>query len=125
MHGPHCGWIEYQLPDGALYYVYPMRRVIADLDLRDGDVLNSVNHYFTHHEYSGRAPEGMELWLRQGERDKHGFRPLRYYLVKHEQRTASLYKDHAYWDAGWNKNKGAIEDDRTCSESDFASDVWG
>lgn len=109
------GWIEYQPPGGTIYYVHPTRRITADLDLRDDKVLDSVNRYFEHPKDGRPAPVGMELWLREGESGKQGFRPVRHYLVNHEKKAVSPSEDDTYWD-GRNMDKETSEDDRECFE---------
>jgi hypothetical protein len=72
------GWIEYQLPDGTVYYVHPTRRVMTDVDLRIDSVLDIVTEYINRLR-DGSAPQGMEMWVREGQaqksksKSKHGF----------------------------------------------------
>jgi hypothetical protein len=72
------GWIEYQLPDGTVYYVHPTRRVTTDVDLRIDSVLDIVTEYINRLR-DGSAPQGMEMWVREGQaqksksKSKHGF----------------------------------------------------
>ncbi|KAF5369694.1 hypothetical protein D9615_010149 [Tricholomella constricta] len=105
------GWIEYQLPDGTVYYVHPTRRVTADIDLREDKKLDAVIAYFEHHKDSGGAPAGMELWLCENEANsgKRGFQPVRFW-VNHKQRMVSLDQSSANGDAG--RSRKAVEDDQ-------------
>jgi hypothetical protein len=59
------GWIEYQLPDGTVYYVHPTRRVTPDVDMRVDRVLDIVTAYLERKK-DGSVPQRMELWVREG-----------------------------------------------------------
>ena len=45
LHLHDLRWIEYQPPDGTVYYVHPTRRVTTDVDLRIDSVLDIVMEY--------------------------------------------------------------------------------
>ncbi|KAF8076962.1 hypothetical protein FPV67DRAFT_1715819 [Lyophyllum atratum] len=98
------GWLEYQLPDGTVYYVHPTRRVTADLDLREERTLEALSAYFEDHKDCGGAPQGMELWLRESvvikgsgsgskKKGKGRFEPARFW-VNHKQRMVSVDQAH-------------------------------
>lgn len=113
-HGPRLhdlGWIEYQLPDGTVYYVHPTRRVTTDIDLREDKKLDAITVYFENHKDSGGAPAGMEMWLQNAELTKRGFAPARVW-VDHRARIVSLDKLPQNGDAS--KAKKPAEDDRKC-----------
>ncbi|KAG5642968.1 hypothetical protein DXG03_001816 [Asterophora parasitica] len=113
------GWIEYQLPDGTVYYVHPTRRVTANIDLRDDTKLDAVTAYFgvQGHTDGAGAPAGVELWLREDElqRTHGGFRPVRFW-VNHLQRTVARDQPAVNGDAAGKKKKRAVEDDQLDAE---------
>ncbi|KAF8886908.1 hypothetical protein BD779DRAFT_1672962 [Infundibulicybe gibba] len=70
------GWVEHLLPDESLYYVHPGYQVVADMDLEDEKLLDTVMTYLQNH--SDVMPPGKELWLRDAESREGGFIPLRW-----------------------------------------------
>lgn len=66
------GWIEYVLPDAAIYYVHPTMRVVTDIDLRSVRQLDLVMKYLDRGT-SGegfKVPQGCELWVRDAANGK-------------------------------------------------------
>ena len=74
-----------------MYYVHPTRRVTTDVDLRTDSVLDIVTAYLERQK-EGSAPQGMELWVREGQksRSKQGLLvPMRCW-VDHRKRLVQL-----------------------------------
>jgi hypothetical protein len=99
------GWIEYQLPDGIVYYVHPTRRVTTDIDLRQNKKLDAVTAFLDRHRNTV-VPIGMELWIREGEITKKGFVPVNFW-VDHGRRVVVSDQD-----SGKAGRKKPTEDDR-------------
>jgi len=106
------GWIEYQLPDGTLYYVHPTRRVTTDVDLRVDTVLDIVTAYLERQK-DGNVPQGLEMWVREGQPQKSRSRrgslvPVRCW-VDHRKRVVQF--DRANEANGNAKGKNVETDD--------------
>lgn len=65
------GWIEQALPHGAKYFVNPRIQATTDVDLRNLAKLEAVMSVV---EMAGSAPEGCEMWAREGPAVKRGWR---------------------------------------------------
>ncbi|KAG1859317.1 hypothetical protein DFJ58DRAFT_840189 [Suillus subalutaceus] len=65
------GWIEQALPHGAKYFVNPRIQATTDVDLRNLSKLDAVMSVV---ETAGSAPEGCEMWARDGPVVKRGWR---------------------------------------------------
>ncbi|KAG2361632.1 hypothetical protein BDR07DRAFT_35291 [Suillus spraguei] len=65
------GWIEQALPHGAKYFVNPRIQATTDVDLRNLSKLEAVMSVM---ETAGSAPEGCEIWAREGPVVKRGWR---------------------------------------------------
>lgn len=65
------GWIEQALPHGARYFVNPRIQATTDVDLRNLSKLEAVMSVV---EMAGSAPEGCEMWAREGPVVKKGWR---------------------------------------------------
>jgi hypothetical protein len=65
------GWIEQALPHGARYFVNPRIQATTDVDLRNLSKLEAVMSVV---EMAGSAPEGCEMWAREGPVVKRGWR---------------------------------------------------
>ncbi|KAG0695996.1 hypothetical protein DFH29DRAFT_244339 [Suillus ampliporus] len=65
------GWIEHALPHGGKYFVNPRIQAITDIDLRNLAKLEAVMSVV---ETAGNAPEGCEMWAREGPAVKRGWR---------------------------------------------------
>ncbi|OAX39078.1 hypothetical protein K503DRAFT_690330 [Rhizopogon vinicolor AM-OR11-026] len=65
------GWIEQALPHGAKYFVNPRVQATTDVDLRNLTKLEAVMSVV---EAAGSAPEGCEMWVREGPVAKKGWR---------------------------------------------------
>lgn len=65
------GWIEQALPHGAKYFVNPRVQATTDIDLRNLAKLEAVMSVV---EMAGSAPEGCEMWVREGPAVKRGWR---------------------------------------------------
>ncbi|KAG1766884.1 hypothetical protein EV702DRAFT_782332 [Suillus placidus] len=65
------GWIEQALPHGAKYFVNPRIQATTDVDLRNLSKLEAVMSVV---ETAGSAPEGCEMWARDGPAVKRGWR---------------------------------------------------
>ena len=107
------GWIEYQLPDGTVYYVHPTRRVTTDVDLRVDTVLDIVAAYLERQK-DGNVPQGMEMWVREGHAQKSrsrqsGLVPVRCW-VDHRKRVVQF--DRANEANGSTMGKNVETDDR-------------
>lgn len=64
------GWIEYVLPDAAVYYVHPTMHVTTDIDLRNLKQLEIVTAYLERNGEGFKVPQGCELWLRDAAEGK-------------------------------------------------------
>lgn len=64
------GWIEYVLPDAAIYYVHPTLRVTTDINLRNLKQLEIVTSYLERNGEGFKVPQGYELWLRDAAEGK-------------------------------------------------------
>jgi hypothetical protein len=111
------GWIEYQLPDGTIYYVHPTRHVTTDVDLRVDKVLDIVTAYLEQQK-DGNVPQGMELWVREGQAQRlkstQGVLVLVRCWVDHMKRVVQF--DHVNEASGSAKGKNVEADDRECYE---------
>jgi hypothetical protein len=107
------GWIEYQLPDRTVYYVHPTRRVTTDVDLRIDSVLDIVTEYINRLK-EGSAPQGMELWVREGQKSKpkHGFLVPTRCWVDHRKRVVQFDNVPAANGNAKGKGKKVEADDR-------------
>ncbi|KAG1807296.1 uncharacterized protein BJ212DRAFT_757624 [Suillus subaureus] len=65
------GWIEQALPHGGKYFVNPRIQATTDVDLRNLSKLDAVMSVV---ETAGSAPEGCEMWAREGPVVKRGWR---------------------------------------------------
>jgi len=65
------GWMEQGLPHGGKYFVNPRIHATTDVDLRNLAKLESVMLVA---ETAGTAPEGCEMWVREGPALKKGWR---------------------------------------------------
>jgi len=65
------GWIEKALPHGAKYFVNPRIQATTDVDLRNMAKLEAVMSVV---EMVDSAPEGCEMWVREGPAAKKGWR---------------------------------------------------
>jgi hypothetical protein len=67
------GWIEQALPHGTKYFVNPHVQATADVDLRNLTKLEAVMSVV---EAAGSAPEGCEMWVRDGPAAKKAGGPV-------------------------------------------------
>lgn len=58
------GWLEYFLPDGAVYFIHPTQRIVTEIDLYNSKRLDSVSNFLDRY-LSSEVPQGYELWLRE------------------------------------------------------------
>lgn len=93
------GWLEYHLPDGAVYYVHPTNRVTTEINLRSEKLLTSVERFLDDwhgKDHSGTIEEtlaaGAEIWLRDVGKGKSGM-VLERWWVDHRLRTVVLVVD--------------------------------
>jgi hypothetical protein len=121
------GWIEYQLPDGTVYYVHPTRRVTTDVDLRIESILDIVTA-FLERQKDGIVQQGMELWIREGQTQKFKSRqgilvPMRCW-VDHRKRAVQF--DHVNEANGNARGKNVVADDRKWYKNlvGTCSDAW-
>ncbi|KAF8871001.1 hypothetical protein BD779DRAFT_1680694 [Infundibulicybe gibba] len=83
---PFCGrgWTEYPLPDESVYYVHPVRQLVADIDLRDAKLLGAISTYVEEH-CNDPVAHNQELWLWDAGSHEDEFRPLRCWVNHREQ----------------------------------------
>ncbi|KAG1743656.1 uncharacterized protein EDB91DRAFT_220431 [Suillus paluster] len=65
------GWVEKALPHGGKYFVNPRIQATTDIDLRN---LAKLDMVMSVAETAGIAPEGCEMWVREGPAVKRGWR---------------------------------------------------
>ncbi|RDB19890.1 hypothetical protein Hypma_013085 [Hypsizygus marmoreus] len=104
------GWIEYQLPDGTMYYVHPTRHVTTDIDLREDKKLDALTAYLEHRKDGAGAPAGVELWLREPVSPKRGFVPARFWVDHRQKILTHDQSSEANGSAATAKKAAAAED---------------
>ncbi|KAF8889835.1 hypothetical protein BD779DRAFT_304942 [Infundibulicybe gibba] len=82
-------WRKCVLPDRNLYYIHNTRRVVTDVDLRDGNTLDAVMAYLKSRNDGALAARDRELWLQNTGSHERGFIPLGC-LIDHKKRSATF-----------------------------------
>ncbi|KAH7922566.1 hypothetical protein BV22DRAFT_1017033 [Leucogyrophana mollusca] len=114
------GWVEHALPHGLRYFVHPRIHATTDVDLRN---LKSLDDVMATIDTSGIAPEGCEMWVREGPVRRQGFRRTKIpsepvvSWVDHRARRISSEVP------GVNAQVGAREDERLDDEYRYWSFV--
>ncbi|KAG6809030.1 hypothetical protein H0H92_001884 [Tricholoma furcatifolium] len=120
------GWNEYHPSDNAVYYVHPIRRVTADIDLRDKGNLKFINEYLESRTEATDATPGTELWLIQDGEPNGIFAsrlPLVRLLVDHRHRIVVVDRSASDGSASLKPDKTVVEDN-FLSEIDIESRYW-
>ncbi|KAK2463729.1 hypothetical protein APHAL10511_004222 [Amanita phalloides] len=88
------GWVEIHLPDSYVYYVNPSAHIVADFELRNERLFQSIMDHLEleqHKDAMESASEGSELWVRDVGNPKRGFIPVRWW-VNHKERSVVFDK---------------------------------
>ncbi|KAF8885293.1 hypothetical protein BD779DRAFT_683517 [Infundibulicybe gibba] len=93
------GWRECVFLDRSLYYVHSTRQVIADVDLRDEELLGAVMAYLESHDDHMLEPVHQELWLRNTGSHENEFIPLGC-VVDHRKQSVMFDALHETGDDG-------------------------
>ncbi|KAI0071892.1 hypothetical protein K474DRAFT_1775866 [Panus rudis PR-1116 ss-1] len=85
-------WIEHNLPDNVTYYANERMRAVTDLDLRNAEILDSMNNHLEELNTEDEAvvPRAWELWLCRplDSLEENRFKP-EHIWINHEECIAS------------------------------------